>query len=240
MNNYFADKVIKIARDCAAVGSYGCVNDFDPYVPDAKDASEKDPYILAVLNDAKDPLKKGKYQLRFGWRNLKTFYEKAGGFGPEKWKDRATLEGVMLKGKKIPQPGTPGSTGLDWCGIFATWCWVEAGIPDVKWGWPDTKGPWISKIFGSKGIGRGDIGFIAHKSHQFIVCGFQGALDNPNTLIEVVSGNSDYQGIKKETFKMRDIVAYVSYNSLPWAIEKAVAELRKDAGAAWQAITADN
>lgn len=239
MNNYFADTVVKIARDCAGVGTHGCVNDFDPYVPDVRDAGEKDPNVLAILNDAKDPMKKGKYQLRFGWRNLKMFYEVAGGYGPANWKDRATLEGVMLKGKKIPQPGTPGSTGLDWCGIFATWCWAAAGIPNVRWGWPDTKGPWISKVLGPKGIGRGDIGFIEHKAHQFIICGFQGPLNNPNTLIDVVSGNSDYQGIKKETFSMRQIVAYVSYNSLPWAIETATDELRKKASAAWQEMRAD-
>lgn len=241
MNKYFADKVIKIARDSAAIGKYGFVNDGDTYVPDPiLDAKETDPNVLAVLKAAKDPATKSQFPLRFGWRNLKMIYEKACGWGPSKWNDRAALEGVMVRGKKIPQPGTPGSTGIDWCGIFATYCWVEAEIPGVRWAFPDTKGPWVTKTFGSKGIGKGDIGFIEHKAHQFIICDFRGPLDDPKTLIEVVSGNSDFQGIKMETFSMRQIVAYVSYNSLPWAIESAATEIRKKASDVWADVTADD
>jgi hypothetical protein len=145
----------------------------------------------------------------------------------------------MLNGKKIPQPGTPGSTGIDWCGVFATYCWIEAGVPGVRWGWPDTVGSWVSKSFGTKGIGRGDIGYIKHKDHQFIITDFTGPITDRNTFAKVVSGNSDYQGIKKESFAMHDIVAYVSYNPFVWMIETAATEIRAEAEELWGRVTAD-
>lgn len=121
------------------------------------------------------------------------------------------LEGVLLKDMRIPQPGTGGS-GVQWCGIFATWV-LRRAFQKVKGGesvhWTTAGGKIQGKVeyvAGNKGIQVGD------------VCCESGALNHHSIPIEIneksrtmttVNGNSTMQSILvKEGISMGIVTGY--------------------------------
>lgn len=123
--------------------------------------------------------------VRRGWKNLKEFFDVGvSGWTENHWKAPGYLDGVKIPGKRVPQPGR---SGVSWCGIFATWCWIKAG-KDSKWvaGLGPTN---ANKISGNQGIQVGDICVQGGPEvHHFI------AIDTSAGL-KGVNGNSDYQSI---------------------------------------------
>lgn len=204
MYESLANRIIDVARKHATPPPYGVVNDFTPYVPDLLDASDTDLQAVLRRNEGKG------FQLRFGWRNLKEYFEVGGGWGPKEWLNTGYLEGVMFKGQKIPQPGQP---GVDWCGVFAAYCWVKGGVSTAKWKFPGVGGPDVVKVGGNKGISVGDIAILdGPLYHHFLVTAINGPADKGSTSVDAINGNSDYQGIttKKNMAKIDDIKAYLT------------------------------
>lgn len=168
MDARFANTIINIARGEAIPPPYGKVND--------------------LLSEPGEEL-----TVRYGWKRLKEYFEVAAKYTDRHWKIPGYLDGVKLKNKRVPQPG---QSGIQWCGIFATWVWIKAGVPGVYWGSPGVKGPDVKMIAGYKGIGLGDIGVLTgNLVHHFIISRIDGPTDVSGTRVETINGNSMYQGI---------------------------------------------
>jgi hypothetical protein len=208
MDLRYAQKIINIAKAEAQPAPYGKVNDFQEVI--------------------------GKPNERFGWENLKGYFEVAGGFTEAHWKQKGqfngeeitALDGVRLKNKRVPQKntnkdGTISWSGTQWCGIFAVWCWIKAGVPNVKWGFPGVKGTNVrlvpdlsnpkNKDLTLADIGLGDIAVLKEKDptkpplvHHFLVTDIFPASKE----IVTINGNSDYQGITTKTVKKSDVVYF--------------------------------
>ena len=181
MDSRFAPAVIQVAKEEATPQPYGKVNDkfFEPGV------------------------EKG---LRFGWKRLKEYFEVAGKWTEAHWRMPGYLDGVKLNNKRVTQPGT---SGLNWCGIFATWVWIKAGVPGVSWGFPGVKGPNVKKVAGYKGIGLGDIAVLnGALVHHCIISDIKGDVDNGSAQLETINGNSDYQGITIKPITLQQINCY--------------------------------
>jgi hypothetical protein len=121
--------------------------------------------------------------VREGWKNLQNYFDlTVVGWSPLHWKNKQILAGVQIPGRRIPQPGT---SGMQWCGIFATWVWIKAGI-HVKW----VLGPGISRPYTRGNDFRpGDIcvkkGGVVH--HCIAI--------SDGDPVQTVNGNSDNQSI---------------------------------------------
>jgi peptidoglycan hydrolase-like protein with peptidoglycan-binding domain len=136
--------------------------------------------------------------VRNGWKILKAYFEETVvGWTPTHWKVPGYLNGVQVPGARVPQPGTE---GISWCGIFATWCAMKAG-KQTKWmlgGGPTN----MKRYSGDEGIQLGDICVEKGKRvHHFIPIKFDG-----ENLI-TVNGNSGLQSILIKP-KARSIVWY--------------------------------
>ena len=203
MYEALANRILGVARAHATPTPYGVVNDFAPYEPDPRDDS--DPDLQGVLRRA------GKgTRLRFGWRNLKEYFEVGGGWGPKEWHNTGYLEGVILNGYKIPQPGFP---GVDWCGVFAAYCWVKGGVTGAKWSFPGITGPDVTKVYGTKGISVGDIAILEGPLwHHFLTTAIHGPTAQPSTTFADITGKCNYPDIttKKNMARIQDIKAYVT------------------------------
>jgi hypothetical protein len=172
MDTRYANTIINVARGEAIPPPYGKVNDF-------------------LTEPGGDP------KVRYGWKRLKEYFEVAARYNDGHWRIPGYLDGVKLKNKRIPQPG---QSGIQWCGIFATWVWIKAGVPGVYWASPGIKGPDVKIIAGFKGIGLGDIGVqTGGLVHHFIISKINGPPDKPGTTVETINGNSTYQGITTYT-----------------------------------------
>lgn len=200
MDTRYAQTIIKIAKSEAAPPPYGQVNDFYPYP--------------------------GQSAWRFGWERLKRYFEEGANYtnwnfkGKYKDEEITALDGVRLKNKRVPQPNRQpdGSTtwsGTQWCGIFAAWCWKQAKVPGAYWAFPGVKAAHVKLGSGSRRIkkddvimsdlGLGDIAVMKDKDpknrlvHHCVVTDFRG------NKVEVVNGNSDYQGITVKEVPRTDI-----------------------------------
>ncbi len=84
-------------------------------------------------------------RFRFGWPRLKQYYNEAViDLGPNFWRQTdetkinskleiiTNLDGVRGHNWRVPNRGDPNKDGMQWCGIFATWCWIKGGVP-TKW-----------------------------------------------------------------------------------------------------------
>jgi hypothetical protein len=186
MDSRFAQTIVNIAKEEATPEPYGKVNDKERVYEGGK----MTPY-------------------RFGWERLKEYFEVAAGYTEGHWRMPGYLDGVKINNKRIPQPG---QDGVHWCGIFATWVWIKAGVMGVKWGNPGVKGANVVKRDGFKGIGLGDIAILKGKLvHHFIVTKINGSPDLSTTTIETVNGNSDYQGIRVKPAVLQDVVYYYTF-----------------------------
>lgn len=173
MDSRYADDIVKVAMAEAEPPPYGKVNDHERVYDGGK-----------VTN------------LRFGWERLKEYFEKAAGFTDQHWKIPGYLDGVKINNKRVPNE-------VQWCGIFATWVWVEAGVFGAYWGAPGVKGPNVKKVAGSKGIAKGDIGVLTGGLvHHFIVA------EVNDKEMTTINGNSLYQGITIKTNKLSEVNAY--------------------------------
>ena len=156
---------------------------------------------------------------RFGWRRLKQYYDEAAeGVTPLWWRQTGeislakqtqvitNLNGVRGHTWRVPQPNAP--SGVQWCGIFATWCWIKGGV-HTKWPWG---GPprGVSKrwMYDKPPAPKpGDIlvqgGTLSH--HCILLPDSAGADE-----FLVLNGNSDYQSITIKPIKRASVVAIYS------------------------------
>ncbi len=173
MDSRYADEIVRIATAEAQPPPYGKVNDHEIVFKDGKPTTE-----------------------RFGWERLKEYFEVAAGFTEQHWKVPGYLDGVKVNNKRV------GGT-TQWCGIFATWVWIQAGVFGAKWAMPGVVGHNVKKVAGSAGISKGDIGVLnGGLVHHFIVGDING------NLVTTINGNSLYQGIMIKTNQLSEINAY--------------------------------
>ena len=132
----FREAVLRVALAEALPVSK--VSDFLSLTPDQ---SPNDPTPLG-----KTPTKTPA-RWRFGWQRLKQYYDQTVigiGVGSNYWRQTneikisgnleiiTHLNGVRGSNWRIPNIADPNKDGMQWCGIFATWCWIQAGVP-TKW-----------------------------------------------------------------------------------------------------------
>ena len=143
----------------------------------------------------------GTRTIRKGWKNLKGFFDQGvAGWTEQHWKAPGYLDGVKVPGKRVPQgPSKP--SGVSWCGIFATWCWIKAG-KQTKW--VLGVGPSnATRVSGNQGIQVGDICVQSGgEIHHFIPVEING------DEIQGVNGNSSYQSILLKPMKRATIAYY--------------------------------
>lgn len=141
----------------------------------------------------------GNETVRAGWQRLKQYFDEGvEGWNEQKWKDKATWDGVRIPGKRIPQPGT---SGVSWCGIFATWVARSAGA-NTKW--RNGVGPSGLKLNFSRNCRPGDIAVMAKNVHHFIVA--SPLADE----ILTINGNSDNQAILVKPRPLSSVVYFYS------------------------------
>jgi hypothetical protein len=159
----------------------------------------KTPYV----SDRYGPDAKGN---RSGGERLKEFFDVAvSGWGPEQWKDQANLDGVMKYNKRVPKV-------LHWCGIFATYCLIKAGV-DAKWfnGFsPAIRGKGTRYAGDNKGIKPGDVGVRLTgddhtTNHHFVVIAV-----NDDGKLETIDGNTLYQEISYNTPAVKELYGHYS------------------------------
>lgn len=136
--------------------------------------------------------------VRAGWKQLQRYFDEGvDGWTPNHWKDPQTLAGVQIPGKRVPQPGT---SGVSWCGIFATWVVQQAGL-DVKW----RVGVGVTSLEkrSDKLIQVGDIAVMqGEKVHHCIPIAIDG------TTMTTVNGNSDNQSILIKPYSLNKLWYY--------------------------------
>ncbi|MFC5607338.1 peptidoglycan-binding domain-containing protein [Variovorax soli] len=144
-------------------------------------------------------------RVRAGWRRLKQYFDEGvKGWTENHWKDKATLDGVRIPGKRIPQGvGADGKPrGISWCGIFATWVVRSAGV-ETKW--TSGVGPSGLKLRANRECKPGDICVMkGSEVHHFIPVSIDG--DNMVT----VNGNSDNQAVLVKTRPLSCLAYYYS------------------------------
>ena len=152
-------------------------------------------------------LRNGKVQ---NWELLKDIYDQAMEVPPN-W----TAEGengnnlkAIQEGRWLRKDGKPGGTtvegeGVAWCGIFATYCLIAAGVP-VKW----RNGSGITPLsphlelctyYKADEIEPGDICVKGTNQHHFIVYNHSG-----NTLYSY-DGNLPGQSIGERQYNIADL-----------------------------------
>lgn len=143
----------------------------------------------------------GNRTIRRGWKNYKEFFDVAvTGWTENHWKAPGYLDGVKVPGKRVPvMPGS--ASGISWCGIFATWCWIKAG-KNTKWtaGIGPTN---AKKVAGNKAIQPGDICVqYGSEVHHFVAVAVNG-----NT-VEGIHGNSTAQSILAKPVNLTTVNYY--------------------------------
>lgn len=158
--------------------------------------------IVSDLDTATETLSWGGTRtIRKGWKNYKAFFDDAvAGWTENHWKAPGYLDGVKVPGKRVPQgPSKP--SGVSWCGIFGTWCWLKAG-KQTKWvvGAGPTN---ATRVNGNSGIQVGDICVQSGAEvHHFVAVDIQG------DTLQGVNGNSDYQSILLKPMGRGSVVYY--------------------------------
>lgn len=141
----------------------------------------------------------GNEVVRAGWKRLKQYFDEGvEGWNEQKWKDKATYDGVRIPGRRIPQQGT---SGVSWCGIFATWVARTAGVQTK---WRNGQGPSNMKLNFGRNCRPGDIAVMAKDVHHFIV-----ASPLADEII-TINGNSDYQSILVKPRPLSSVVYFYS------------------------------
>lgn len=137
--------------------------------------------------------------VRAGWRRLKQYFDEGvKGWTQDKWKDKATLDGVRIPGKRVPQGPT---SGVSWCGIFATWVVRTSGV-DTQWRMG--LGPSTLQIRFNRDCKPGDICVMEEQVHHFIPIAIEG------DQMVTVNGNSTHQAILVKTRPLSCVRYYYS------------------------------
>ena len=124
-------------------------------------------------------------QIREGWQSLKDFFDVAvAGWQPTYWNNKAYIDGVKVPGKRIPQPGRD---GVSWCGIFATYVLIQAGLP-VKW--VLGKGIAPLPLLADQNFQPGDVLVMKGGTVNHCI-----AIADDGSSMSTVNGNSDNQSI---------------------------------------------
>jgi hypothetical protein len=130
-----------------------------------------------------------------GWARLKQYFDEATDWGPDSFtKGSNVRNGIMLAGRN--------PTGGEWCGIFATWCFLKGGV-STQWGWgrgPSGLTPHYA--WEKQNIAPGDIGVIAANQHHFIITKVDG------DVLTTVNGNAWMHGITLGQQQRSAIVAF--------------------------------
>ena len=141
----------------------------------------------------------GNETVRAGWKRLKQYFDEGvEGWSEQKWKDKATYDGVRIPGKRVPQSK---EQGISWCGIFATWVVRTAGV-DTKWRMG--AGPSKLKLKFSRDCQPGDIAVIPQHIHHFIVA--SPLADE----IMTINGNSTNQAILVKPWPLSSVQYFYS------------------------------
>jgi hypothetical protein len=140
----------------------------------------------------------GQHGFKKGWEHLKRYFDEGSDWGPDCFAmGKAVKDGIQLAGRNPP--------GGEWCGIFASWCCVQAGV-DVRWKFGIGPRP-LSAKYDVKNIAPGDIGVIPRFVHHFVI-----AARNGDTLT-CVNGNSTNHGITVSTRHVSELCYY--YQPIP-------------------------
>ncbi len=138
---------------------------------------------------------------REGWRILKDYFEKACKWndthwvqgsgkirldGESEWRTIKFIDGIKKPKYRVPQ-GQSKPTGISWCGIFATWCLIQAGL-NVQWiNGHGIVGSKVKRVGGNKDFREGDIVVMQGKEvHHAIVS----ELYEEANYMQTVNGNS--------------------------------------------------
>lgn len=183
----------------AAIKKWALLGTTGPY----GDVTGAAPYgIVSDLDTAMEVLSwGGTRKVRKGWKNLKAIFdETVQGWTENHWKQPGYLDGVKVPGARVPQ-GPSHPSGVSWCGIFATWCWLKAGKTSK---WIAGVGPTgATRIAGNEGIQVGDICVqYGQTVHHFIPVEIDGSD------LQGVNGNSDHQSILLKPMKRATINYY--------------------------------
>lgn len=159
----FRKKVVQIALAEARTGVKGAVSDLDT-------------------------VQEGGRQVRRGWRRLQEYIDAAvEGWTQQQWNDKRNLEGLQVPGKRLPA----GTEGLHWCGIFAVWCWMQAGI-HARFRLGNGGGPNVPTSDDVDFVRPGDIVVLkGGLIHHFVVTEVNAA----KRTFTSVNGNSDAQSV---------------------------------------------
>ena len=156
-------------------------------------------------------------RLRFGWPRLKTYFDETVIGITEKWwrqvgdirvngetKTILFVDGVRGHNWRVPQASLAG--GMNWCGIFATWCWRQAGV-QVKWNAGSLTKPDKRAFVVGSSPKPGDILVLNNgQVHHGVLL----PDDIDAKEFRVVAGNATYQKVAIETFPRNLVVAYYS------------------------------
>jgi len=159
-----------------------------------------------------DPKVPGHF-FRRGGDVLKVYFEQAVmGWHPAFWQGKGNYngriitaeEGVLGWNQRVPQPMPPGA-GINWCGIFATWVWRQAGL---YISWIPGIGINMDSIDGYPLPGDIIVEYGA-ANHHAIVTSTIGDDDK----YETVNGNAEYQEIRVLHTHRKKIAKMYSVNS---------------------------
>ena len=121
------------------------------------------------------------------------------------------LEGVEKNGMRIPQDGQ--GLGVQWCGIFATWAWMQGGA-DVYWAWPGparSSGQKIPASGNFKALAPGDMCVLpGGMQHHVIVV----SVSADGKKIETIEGNKMWQEIGPDSHQVAKLQTLYSLDSV--------------------------
>jgi len=195
--------------------------------------------VIRIAREEATPVPNGKVSdlvvidgKRAGWERLKSYFDQAvSGWTPNHWlargkitllsgaeKEIGFLQGVQTPGFRVPQ-GKSKPSGVSWCGIFAAWVYLKAGL-EAKWLMGDgIVGSKVERINIADGLQQGDVIVIKPSKnlkpgelpevHHAIVVELPSVYDGGDTSIVTVNGNSRNQSIELHSrFSMSDVWYY--------------------------------
>lgn len=197
--------------------------------------------VIRIAREEATPVPNGKVSdlvvnaegKRAGWERLKSYFDEAvSGWTPQKWIGRdkirlpsgtevmvTGLEGIQKPGFRVPQgPSKP--SGISWCGIFASWVYLKAGITDAKWVMSSgIVSKSVEMISVPDGVKEGDVIVLKPgknlkpgelpEVHHAIVVEMPSIYDGGDTSIITVNGNSRNQSVELHSrFSTKDIWYY--------------------------------
>jgi Putative peptidoglycan binding domain len=95
-----------------------------------------------------------------------------------------------------PYSGGPGSRRIDWCGVFAVYCYRRAGVP-IRWAGGRPDGPLRLRPISAgvpAGMRPGDIGVTGTNNHHFIV---ETKSAGASPALTTIDGNTAWGHIKQ-------------------------------------------